>query len=124
MINFIVYYWFLNCFNGLIDLKINFIGVKCGKIENVFYRGFGNGFLYMNGRVWVDFGDFIGFCIVEFLRCREVLIVFLWLKYYLNRNKRYFVGILSYLIYLEGFIIYKELDDIVNNIIIFKVNDG
>ena len=80
--------------------------------------------MYTNGRAWVDLGDFTGSCIAEPSRCREALTVFLWLKYYPNRNKRYFVGTSSHLTYSEGFTIYKESDDIANNTIVLKVNDG
>lgn len=105
-------------------MKINIIGDKYGKIENIFFKGFGNGVFYINGKVWVDLGNFIGFCLVEFVRCIEVLMVFLWLKYFLNKCWRYLLGMLSYFVFLEGFIIYKDFEIKVNNFIVIRVNNG
>lgn len=105
-------------------MKTNLTGVKHGKIENILYRGPGNGFLYTNGRAWVDLGNFTGSCIAEPSRCKQALTVFLWLKYFPNKNKRYFVGTSSHLTYSEGFTIYKESDKTANNTIVIRVNDG
>ena len=106
------------------DVKTNITGVKHGKIENIIYKGPGNGFLNTNGKAWVDLGNFTDSCLAEPSRCKVALTVFVWLKYSPNKHKRYLLGTSSHLTNSEGFTIYKDSEKRANNSIVVRVNDG
>ena len=106
------------------DLKTNITGVKHGKIENILFKGPGNGFLHTDGKAWVDLGNFTGSCLAEPGRCKVALTVFLWLKYSPHKHKRYLLGTSSHFTFSEGFTIYKDSDKRANNSIVVRVNNG
>ena len=119
-----VHYWPFDRDHGIVDIKTNITGDKHGKIENIVFKGSGNGFLQTNGKAWVDLGNFTGSCLAEPARCTEALTVFLWLKYYPNKRRRYLLGTSSHLSFSEGFTIYKDSDTRANNSIVVRVNNG
>ncbi|KAJ7315640.1 hypothetical protein OS493_038530, partial [Desmophyllum pertusum] len=123
MINSAAHYWPLNRLHGITDITTNTTGVKHGKIENILYKGPGNGFLHTDGRAWVDLGNFTGSCLAEPGTCKDALTVFLWLKYTPNKHRRYLLGTSSHLTYTEGFTIYKDAAK-QNNTIVVRVNNG
>lgn len=119
-----VHYWPLNRHSGFVDSKTNATGVKHGIINNIFYKGPGYGYLHMDGKAWIDFGNFTGTCLADPARCHQALTVFLWLKYQKSTSKRYFVGTSSHLTYSKGFTIYKDSDKNAKDSIVVRVNDG
>ncbi|XP_078354871.1 uncharacterized protein LOC144639420 isoform X2 [Oculina patagonica] len=124
LFNSAAHYWPLNRPHGILDIKNNVTGVKHGKIENIHYKGPGNGFLHTNGKAWVDLGNFTGSCLAGPAKCKVALTVFLWLKYSPNKHRRYLLGTSSHLTFSEGFTIYKDSDKRANNSIVVRVNDG
>ena len=118
------HYWPFDRHRGIVDIKTNITGDKRGKIENILFKGPGNGFLHTNGKAWVDLGNFTGCCLAEPARCTEALTVFLWLKYSPSKRRRYLLGTSSHLAFSEGFTIYKDSDTRANNSVIIRVNNG
>ena len=118
------HYWPLNRQKRFVDSRTNATGVTHGKIENIFFKGPGHGFLHTSGKAWVDLGNFTGSCLAEPAKCNQALTVFLWLKYSLHKNKRYLVGTSSHLTYSKGFAIYKDSHKKANDSIVVRVNDG
>lgn len=118
------HYWPFDRRHGIVDMKTNITGDKHGKIENILFKGPGNGVLHTNGKAWVDLGNFTGSCLAEPARCTEALTVFLWLKYSPNKRRRYLLGTSSHLAFSEGFTIYKDSEIKANNSIVIRVNNG
>ena len=118
------HYWPFDRHLGIVDIKTNITGVKHGKIENILFKGPGNGVLHTNGKAWVDLGNFTGSCLAEPARCTEALTVFLWLKYSPTKRRRYLLGTSSHLAFSEGFTIYKDSEEKANNSIVIRVNNG
>ena len=119
-----VHYWPFDRDRGVVDVVTNITGVEHGKVNNIYIKGPMKGFLHTDGGAWEDLGNFTGTCLAEPWRCTNGLTVFLWLKYYPHRNKRYFVGTARQWSSSQGFSIYKESSKRRNNSIVVTLNDG
>ena len=122
--NSAAHYWPLNRRFGIMDVVTNATGTKHYRVDNIFFKGPGLGFLHSAGNAWIDLGNFTGACLAEPALCNRPLTVFLWLKYFEKKNRRYLIGTSSHLTYNRGFTIFKESDRIANRTIVVRVNDG